>query len=113
VQEALDSAAQASAAHTAAATDVQALRQQLATLQQEHDAAAKQWREQEAQAIALQEQVQLHDFCLWWHIAAAVWVDSLGINQTFNFASKYLIAINSIFAPQQKTSCLCPQLALD
>jgi hypothetical protein len=57
VQEALDSAAKASAAHTAAAAEVDALRQQLAALQQEVGSERRQWRQQEAQAAQLQEQV--------------------------------------------------------
>jgi hypothetical protein len=60
VQEALDSAAKATAAHTAAAAEADALRQHLAALQQEVGSERRQWREQEAQAAQLQEQVGTH-----------------------------------------------------
>lgn len=58
VQESLDSAAKAGAAQAAAMADADALRKQLATLQQQVDVERRQWREQESQHAKLQEQVK-------------------------------------------------------
>lgn len=58
IQESLDSAAKAGAAQAVAMADADALRKQLASLQQHVDVERRQWREQESQLAKLQEQVR-------------------------------------------------------